>query len=177
MGLYTTHTMLQDLKQLENQGGPSIPATRHKNGKLIMDLSINGALAALTKQQTSLLLTHVSTCEHRPTHFGPANEAKFACDYPGCDSKFVTNHRLQTHRVRTHGYRDMYRKLVVDECCPMCRGKFASKVGAMNHIQKVCGKKGTEEERAKKVRRILLDRQVANGEVGAINASLMRGAQ
>ncbi len=71
----------------------------------------------------------------------------------------------------------MYRKLVIDEYCPMCKDKFASKVGAMNHIQKVCGKKGTEEERAEKVRRILLDRQVASGEVGAINASLLRGAR
>ena len=70
----------------------------------------------------------------------------------------------------------MYRSIVIDEYCPMCKSKFASKVGAMNHIQKVCGVKGTDEERAEKVRKIIFDRKVASGEINAINASLIRGA-
>jgi predicted secreted protein len=58
----------------------------------------------------------------------------------------------------------------------MCKSKFASKVGAMNHIQKVCGGKGTEEERDKKVKLIQIDRRVATGEITALQASLLRNA-
>ena len=65
---------------------------------------------------------------------------------------------------------------MIDEYCPMCKSKFASKVGAMNHIQKVCGVKGTDEERTDKVRKIIFDRKVASGEINAISASLIRGA-
>ena len=101
---------------------------------------------------------------------GPQNEEKFSCDVNGCNSKFSTFHRLTTHKVRTHGYRDIYRSLVVDTFCPMCKSEFASKHGAQNHIQKVCGKKGTEAERKAKVDTILRNRAIASGEISAISA-------
>ena len=168
--------LIRDLESLAEKGGPKIAAKLAKNGKISIDLSPEGPIAMLTKSQTQKAMGYTSGCEHQPPKQGPLNEAKFVCDYAGCQASFSDNHRLQTHRVRTHGYRDMYRNLVVDEFCPMCKSKFASKVGAMNHIQKVCGVKGTDEERAAKVRKITFDRQVASGEISVINASLIRGA-
>ena len=58
----------------------------------------------------------------------------------------------------------------------MCNGKFASKVGAMNHIQKVCGTKGTQQERDAKVSEILLRRRIQSGEISSIGASFIRSA-
>ena len=52
----------------------------------------------------------------------------------------------------------------------MCKSEFASKHGAQNHIQKVCGKKGTEAERKAKVDSILRKRAIASGEISAISA-------
>ncbi len=53
---------------------------------------------------------------------------------------------------------------------PCARVNFASKHGAQNHIQKVCGKKGTEAERKAKVDSILRKRAIASGEISAISA-------
>ena len=56
----------------------------------------------------------------------------------------------------------------------MCKTKFASKAGAMNHIQKVCGTKGTEAERDLKIAQILFERQVSSGQIGPLDASFLR---
>jgi Reverse transcriptase (RNA-dependent DNA polymerase) len=168
--------LVRDLELLAECGGPKIAAKVAKNGKITIDLSTGGAVALLTKSQTQKVMVHTSNCENRPIKHGPLNVDKFVCDYAGCQDTFSDHHRLQTHRVRTHGYRDMYRNLVVDEFCPMCKSKFASKVGAMNHIQKVCGVKGTAEERDSKVRKIIYDRRVLSGDILPIVASLNSGA-
>ena len=52
----------------------------------------------------------------------------------------------------------------------MCKAEFASKHGAKNHIQKVCGKKGTEDERKTMVDLILRKRSIESGEVSAMSA-------
>ena len=159
-----TQQLILDVKELAERGGPNITAQKGKNGKLITDTTESGKLATLTKTETNKILSYQSRCENRkPTTYGPLNEEVHVCNEPGCDAKFSTFHRLTTHRVRTHGYRDNYRKLVVDNVCPMCEVPFASKHGAQNHIQKVCGKKGTEEERAAKVAAILRRRSLAQG--------------
>ena len=155
--------LCKDLSLLARQGGPDIPSNISKRGKVILDLSTTGPIATMRKQQSNKVLNSSSMCEVKTTHTVPLEtDLTFVCDQAGCTASFTTNHRLQTHRVRSRGYRDTCRSLVVDEYCPMCNNKFASKVGAMNHIQKVCGTKGTEEERGNKVRKILLARQVAN---------------
>ena len=166
--------LVDDLKQLGEMGGPQIECKISKQGKIKVDLSVNSQVATLTKKQTQCAVSHVSRLEKAQPKMGPQNELKFYCDSPGCTSSFSTPRQLQTHRVRSHGYRDQYRKLVIDEYCPMCKSKFASKVGAMNHIQKVCGTKGTEQERADKVNRILLERRIQSGEISSIGASFIR---
>ena len=169
--------LVGDLQHLSNQGGPHVEAKLAKTGKINLDMHKGGMLSSLTKAQTHKALCYTSKCENRqPKIMQPPVEATFACNVVGCNSTFTTHHRLQTHRVRTHGYRDLYRSLVENEYCPMCGSKFASKVGAMNHIQKVCGVKGTEEEREKKVKLIQIDRRVATGEITALQASLLKNA-
>ena len=168
--------LADDLRQLAEVGGPMIQCEISTRGKIKVDLSVNGPIATLTKKQTQTVMTHVSRLERVQPKMGPQNELKFYCNSPGCTSSFSTHHRLQTHRVKTHGYRDQYRKLVENEYCPMCNGKFASKVGAMNHIQKVCGTKGTQQERDAKVSEILLRRRIQSGEISSIGASFIRSA-
>ena len=158
------HQLIADMKELAERGGPSIAAHRGKNGKLVTDLTEGSKLATLTKSETNKVLNYQSRCENRkPIAYGPLNDEVHVCNEPGCDAKFPTFHRLTTHKVRTHGYRDSYRQLVIDNVCPMCDAPFASKHGAQNHIQKVCGKKGTDEERATKVAAILRKRALATG--------------
>ena len=129
----------------------------------------HGQIASLTKAQTNKVASFVSKCETRkPSTFGPHNDTTFVCEVAGCNAKFSDNHRLMTHRVRTHGYRDVYRNLIIDKNCPMCNGGFASKTSAQNHIQKVCGKRGTEAERQQKVNEIKRKRAIASGEISAM---------
>jgi len=161
-----------DLRLLAERGGPTINAQIDGRGKITVDLSPTGPIATLQKTQTNKVKSYVSRCEAKQTRpVEAASEEMLFCDAFGCTASFRTKHRLQTHRVKTHGYRDMYRNLIVDETCPMCKGKFASIHGAKNHIQKVCGTKGTEEERAEKVRRIQLERQVKEGKIAPIAAA------
>ena len=167
--------LIQDLQHLQQQGGPKITANIASNGKPTADLSKSGHISMLTKSQTNKALCFESRCESRQLKMAePPGEAMHVCDFVGCVENFKTFHRLQTHRVRTHGYRDTYRRLIVDATCPMCGTKLASKVGAMNHIQKVCGTKGTEEERSEKVRIILINQRLARGEITELQAAFMR---
>ena len=163
--------LCSDLRLLSERGGPNINAHVDARGKITVDLSPDGPIATLRKKQTNKVMSCISRCEAKKLQ--PVEEAPdemFLCEAFGRVASFRTKHRLQTHRVKTHGYRDTYRNLIVDEICPMCKGKFASIHGAKNHIQKVCGTKGTEEERAEKVRRILLERQAKEGKVAPISA-------
>jgi hypothetical protein len=156
---------------LPKGGGPVIKEKIRKNGQLITDMSQKGQLALLTKKESNKVLTNLSMCENKHHQaIGPQNDETFLCDVNGCNGKFSTLHRLTTHKVRTHGYRDIYRCLVIDKFCPMCKNEFASKHGAQNHIQKVCGKKGTDAERKTKVDSILRKRAIASGEISAISA-------
>ena len=163
--------LTNDLGVLAERGGPVIKAKIGKNGQLITDMSQKGQLALLTKKESNKVLTNLSMCENKHHQaIGPQNDETFLCDVNGCNGKFSTLHRLTTHKVRTHGYRDIYRCLVIDKFCPMCKNEFASKHGAQNHIQKVCGKKGTEAERKAKVDKILRNRAIVSGEISAISA-------
>ena len=165
--------LCDDLMLLTEREGPPIRARVDGRGKITVDLSPTGPIATLRKAQTNKVMSYISRCEEKKTRpeIEVNPEEMFSCDAFGCSASFRAKHRLQTHRVKTHGYRDLYRNLIVDDTCPMCKGKFASIHGAKNHIQTVCGTKGTEEERAEKVRRIRLERQVKEGKVTPISAA------
>ena len=164
--------MIKDFEWLNEVGGLEIVIKRSRGGKVAADLGGKGPIAKLTKTQTKRALQYHSRVEDKNKKAQGPQIPRHECPVNGCTAAFSTPHQLMTHRVRTHGYRDMYRSLVIDEYCLMCNKPFASKPGARNHIQKVCGVKGTEEERMTKVREIIRTREIQTGQKTPIAAWL-----
>ena len=163
----------KDLNVLNEVTEVNIQLKMLPNGRMNLSSTFLAQIKALTKGQTNKVLQFTSAAEFRGLKIaGPANEPKFVCEEQGCGSSFASHKSLQTHRMKSHAYRDKYRCLVIDNTCPMCKSTFAQKESAKNHIQKVCGTKGTEEQRDAIIRNILRERRIKGGEVPLIQAFL-----
>lgn len=74
----------------------------------------------------SFFICPIDLKRHQKKH----EEPQFACDFPGCDRKFLTNSQMKLHFRTRH-------ENVKDHVCSLCNSKFSQLNNLKRHLDSV----------------------------------------